>query len=176
MTSLDPLAEQLGTGARLRLVLTSRLRALLPSPSLDSDLAAGIFPSASAAHLARADRITRRRTRRRIQASLNRALEDANAPQRRLTPEAPLSRAAIRACHDQLSRLAEAVVVTENPRVQGVAIAHQLAFDGRDALFFQPDTRRRVERLANTIRAAQSALRVSGQFDRRTARWRETRV
>jgi len=120
------------------------------------------------AHLARADRITRPGARRRVRAALNRALDDAFAPQRQLSPEAPLSRAAIRACSEELGRLAETVVTTENPRVQGVAIARQLAFDGRGPLFFQPREKRSVERLANTIRAAHSALRVSGEFDRRS--------
>jgi hypothetical protein len=168
MTSLDPLAEQLGSALRLRTILLARIRARIQGPYLDSDLAAGISPSASAAHLARADRITRPPARRRIRAALNRAIDDAFAPQRRLTPEAPLSRAAIRTCRQELSTLAETVVATENPRAQGVAIAHQLAFDGRGALFFQPGDKRNVERLANTIRAAQSALRVSGDFDGRT--------
>ncbi len=55
--------------------------------------------------------------------------------------------------------------------MQGVAIAHQLAFDGSGALFFHPRDKRSVERLASTIGAAQSALRVSGDFDRRGG-WR----
>jgi hypothetical protein len=175
MTSLDPLAEQLGTASRLRTVVT-RLSSLVQGLSLDSDLAMGVRPSASAAHLARADRITRPQTRRRIRAALNRALEEAYAPQRRLTPKAPLSAEAIRACRDELSRLAEAVVTTENPRVQGVAIAHQLAFDGTSALFFQPNKKRSVERLASAIWAAQRALNVSGEFDRRSERRGESWV
>jgi hypothetical protein len=175
MTSPDPLAERLGSASRLSTVVLA-LRARVQAPHLDSDLAAGIWPSASAAHLARADRITRPRARRRIRAALNRAIGDAFAPQRRLTSEAPLSRAAIRNCREELSRLAETVVATENPRVQGVAIAHQLAFDGRGALFFQRGDKRSVERLANTIRAAQSALRVSGDFDRRSGSRHESRA
>jgi hypothetical protein len=53
----------------------------------------------------------------------------------------------------------------DNPRIQGVAIAFQLAFDGRGAMFFHPDTPNDIERLANTVRAAHSALRVSPDFD-----------
>jgi hypothetical protein len=173
MTSLDPLAEQVGTASWLRTRVT-RLRALVNGPSLDSDLAMGVRPSASAAHLARADLITRPRTRRRIGAALNRAIQKAHAPQRRVTSEAPLSVEAIRACHDELSGLAETVVTAENPRVQGVAIAHQLAFDGTGPLFFQPNKKRDVERLANTIWAAQRALRVSSEFDHRSGSPRET--
>jgi hypothetical protein len=83
-----------------------------------------------------------------------------------VTAEAPLSVIAIRACREQLITLARQIVTTENPRVQAVAIASQLAFDGRGALFFQPKQEPGPDRLANTITAALSALRVSGEFDR----------
>jgi hypothetical protein len=168
MTSLDHLAEQFGSAFHARTI--TRLRTWIRGPYLDADLAAGMSPSASAEHLARADRITSRRARQRIREALNRALDDADAPRRRLTSQAPLSREAILACREPLARLAEAVVTTENPRVQGIAIAQQLAFDGRGALFFHPGEKRGVERLANTIRAALIALRVSGDFDRRRER------
>jgi hypothetical protein len=125
----------------------------------------GIRPSASPEHLARADVITRSRSRRQISDALYRALRFADAPRRRATAEAPLSVEAIRACRDQLRRLAEAIVTTENPRVQGVAIAQQLAFDGRGALYWQPNKKGPAERLANTIYAALRALSVSSEFD-----------
>lgn len=174
MTSPDSHAEQLDTARRLWSGARSRIRAIVRASSLDSDLAAGVQPSASAAHLARADRITRPRRRRRIRAALNRALADSFAPRRRMRAEAPLSNSAIRECRDELSTLAEVVVTTENPRVQGVAIAHQLAFDGRGPLFFQPHTKWSVERLRNTVRAAQTALNVSAEFDPESMRHRET--
>ena len=91
-----------------------------------------------------------------------------------MTAEAPLSVEAIRVCRGELSRLAEAVVTTENPRVQGVAIARQLAYDGRGALFFQPNKKRAVERLASTIWAAERALSISSEFDNRSGSRRET--
>jgi hypothetical protein len=164
MTSPDPFAEQLRTASRLRTL--TRLRALIQGLSLDSELAMGVRPSASAAHLARADQITRPRNRRRIRTALYSALEVMVAQRgRRVTAEAPLSVEAIRACRNELSRLAEAIVAIENPRVQGVAIAHQLAFDGTSPLFFQPGKDRAVERLASTIWAAQRALSVSSEFD-----------
>jgi hypothetical protein len=176
MSSPDPLAEQVGTAARLRAAVT-RLHALIQGPSLDADLAAGVRPSASAAHLARADRITQPRNRRRIADALYRALRSAEAPRGQVTAEAPLSVPAILACRDELKGLAEAIVTTENPRVQGVAIARQLAFDGRGALFFQrnQNPERREERLINTIQAAQCALSVSSEFDR-ADEWRGARA
>jgi hypothetical protein len=139
---------------------------MVEGPRLDSELAEGISPSASAAHLARADAITRPQSRRRIAAALNRAIEESFAPARRVTAEAPLSVSAIRSCREQLIILARQIVHTENPRVQAVAIASQLAFDGRGALFFQPKQEPSPDRLANTITAALNALRVSGEFDR----------
>jgi hypothetical protein len=161
----DSLTEQRDIVSQLR-ILVIKLRALAHGPSLDADLAMGIRPSASAEHLARADLITRPWTRRRIQAALNTAIERAAAPRRRVTAEAPVSANAILECRDQLIMLANAVVAAENPRVQGIAIARQLAFDGRGALFFQPKNRKRaVERLKNTIEAALRALSVSSEFD-----------
>jgi hypothetical protein len=53
----------------------------------------------------------------------------------------------------------------ENPRIQGVAIAFRLAFDGGGALFLQPGTDDGIERLANTVQAAHAALGVSAEFD-----------
>ena len=164
MTSLDHLEAQFGS-TRSRSSLMTRLSAFLHGPSLDSDLAAGIRPSATPAHLARADQITSSHARRRVRAALKRAVVAANGP-RRKTVHAPLNRPGIRACGDALSRLADSIVTANNPRVQAVAIARQLAFDGTGALFFQPNKTRSVSRLRNTIQAAQSALTVSGDFDR----------
>jgi hypothetical protein len=154
------------------------VRARIRGPILDADLAAGMRPSASAVHLARADHLMQSRTRRRISDVLYRAIRKADAPPQHVTAEAPLSIPAIRACRDALKALANAVVTTENPRVQGVAIAQQLAFDGTGALYFQRNQspERRLERLANTIRAALTALSVSGEFDRTSAGLRESQA
>jgi hypothetical protein len=170
MTSPDPLAEHLaehpGAISRLKVRMNAQVRAVAQGPRLDSELAEGVSPSSSPAHLARADRITSPRVRRRVAGALNRAIEESFAPAQRLSTTAPLSEEAIRTCREQLITLARQIVAVENPRVQAVAIASQLAFDGRGALFFQPNEKSSVERLANTIRAALSALRVSGEFDR----------
>jgi hypothetical protein len=72
---------------------------------------------------------------------------------------------AVRCCGEQLLALATSVATLENPRTQGLAIASQLAFDGRGPLFFQPEARRELERLANTIQSADAALRVCAEFD-----------
>ena len=148
-----------------RIPIVTRLLAFVQAPTLDEDLAAGIRPSATTAHQLRANHLRSKRVRRRVAAALNRAIEDAYRPVQTATSQAPLSREAVRECQQQIRELARLVATLENPRTQGVAIAFQLAFDGRGALFFQPQARDGGERLANTIRAAHCALRVSADFD-----------
>jgi hypothetical protein len=72
---------------------------------------------------------------------------------------------AIDRCHRELRALATSIATLDSPRVQGVAIAFQLAFDGGGPLFLQPGTRDGHECLANVIESAQAALRVSAEFD-----------
>jgi hypothetical protein len=141
------------------------LVAFVQAPKLDADLGAGLRPSVSPAHQVRADHLKKKRVRRLIATALNRAVEDAARPVRHGTPQAPLDREAVRCCHREIQALATLVATLENPRTQGVAIAFQMAFDGRGALFFQPDTPNGVERLANTVQAAQRALGVSAEFE-----------
>jgi hypothetical protein len=145
--------------------IDARWRAFVYAYRLDAQLADGFRPSATPAHQLRADRLHRARVRRRIARALNRAVADARRPVRYETAQAPMNGMGIRCCHEQLLALATSVATLENPRTQGLAIASQLAFDGRGALFFQPETRGELERLANTIQAADAALRVSADFD-----------
>jgi hypothetical protein len=150
--------------ARSRAV-AARLIALVQAPSLDADLGAGIRPSVSPAHQLRADHLRRRDVRRRIATALNGAVEDVGSPVHHVTAQAPLDREAVRSCQRQIRDLATLVSTMDNPRIQGVAIAFQLAFDGSGAMFFHPDTPNGIERLANTVNAAHGALRVSADFD-----------
>lgn len=145
--------------------LVSRLVAVVQAPRLDADLGAGVSPSMTQAHRLRADHLRRRKVRRRIATALERAAEDVRQPVRHGTPQAPLDRAAVHRCEREIRALATSVVNAVNPRTQGVAIAFQLAFDGGSALFFHPDAPDGINRLANTIRSAQNALRVSADFD-----------
>lgn len=138
-----------------------RLHAVLRAPNLDEELAAGIRPSATTAHQLRADHLRRPRVRRRITTALNRAVDDAPQPERHVTSQAPLCREAVRHCSEEIRELATLVATMEDPPTRGVAIAFQLAFDGRGALFFQSDAGDAVEHLANTLDAAFRALRVS---------------
>jgi len=145
--------------------VAARLLAVVQAPSLDADLGAGIRPSVSPAHRLRADHLRRRCVRRRIATALNRAVEDAGNPVHRVTAQAPLDREAVRSCQRQIRALATLVSTMDNPRIQGIAIAFELAFDGGGAMFFHPGTPNGIERLANTVQAALSALRVSADFD-----------
>ena len=145
--------------------VVARLLALVQAPSLDADLCAGIRPSVSPAHQLRADHLRRRDVRCRIATALNRAVEDVGSPVHHGTAKAPLDREAVRCCQRQIRALATLVSTMDNPRIQGVAIASQLAFDGSGAMFFHPDRPNGIERLANTVKAAHSALRVSADFD-----------
>jgi hypothetical protein len=147
---------------RPRLIL--RLQVVLQAPDLDAELAAGIRPSTSAAHQVRADHLMRLRVRRRIATALNRAVDDASRPVRHGTSQVPLCRDAVQHCSGKIRELATLVATMDNPRPRGVAIAFQLAFDGRGALFFQPDTHDGVEHLENTLHAAHRALRVSADL------------
>ena len=145
--------------------IAARLVALVQAPSLDADLGAGIRPSVSPAHQLRADHLRRRDVRRRIATALDRAVEDVGSPVHHVTAQAPLDREAVRSCQRQIRALATLVSTMDNPRIQGVAIAFQLAFDGGGAMFFHPDTPNGIERLANTVQAAHNALTVSADFD-----------
>ena len=148
-----------------RHLLASRLAAFVNAPKLDADLGAGIRPSASPAHRLRADHLRRAQVRRRIATALERAVEDVRHPVIHGTPQAPLDREAVRRCQREIRALATSVATVESPRTQGIAIAFELAFDGGSALFFHPDTPDGIEQLANTVRSAQNALRVSADFD-----------
>jgi hypothetical protein len=137
----------------------------LRAPNLDDELASGIRPSATPAHQLRADRLRRVSVRRRIATALGSAVEEAHRPVRPRTAQAPLSREAIRSCGREIEQLARAVAAAEDPPARGVAIAFQLAFDGRGPLFFQPGERQPTQRLLNVVQAARCALRVSAELD-----------
>ena len=145
--------------------LVARFRALVQAPSLDADLGAGVRPSVSPAHQLRADHLRRKGVRRRIATALERAVEDVARPVNHATARAPLDREAVRSCQAQIRSLATRVSTLDNPRIQGVAIAFLLAFDGSGAMFFHPDSDDGIERLTHTVQAAHNALKVSADFD-----------
>ena len=144
-----------------------RLWAFVVGPSLDAQLAEGVNPTASILLGARADWITRTRTRRVVAQALRGAVESADGPQNRgLSSRVPVEADAIQARRDDVLALAETLITIERPSAFGVAIARQLALDGRSPLFLQASDRRQGadRRLACTLDAAQRALEVSGDF------------
>ena len=142
-----------------------RLLAVVLAPSLDSALADGLRPSATAAHQLRADRLKQLRVRYRIAGALDHAIEAANGPAPPRSAKVPLDRAAVRGCAEELHALAVSVVSLRSPSAKGLAMAYQLAFDGGGPLFFQPDRQLDPSCLSNTVYAIESALRVSAEFD-----------
>jgi hypothetical protein len=168
MTSPDALAGRLGLGNRpARISLFHRVLAVVRAPTVDAELAEGVSPSASPAHQLRADHIRRPQTRSRIASALNAAIDDADGLGPYRSPIAPVNREAIILCRRELQALAESVPSAENASTRGLAIASQLVFDGSGALFDPPGLPNAAERLANSIHAARSALRVSAEFDPR---------
>jgi hypothetical protein len=148
--------------------LHARLWAILDGPRYDAELAAGISPTKSIYHGARADRITTRRACRTVAQALRRAAKAAEQPPpNHLSSQVPVDSGAVRLCRDEVLSLAETLATSERPSARGVAIARQLVFDGRSPLFFQsPDHRKGSDRrLASTLYAAQRALEVAADFD-----------
>lgn len=145
-----------------------RLWAFLAGPRLDAELADGISPTTSIVLGARAVWITRRRACCTVAQALRGALDAAGRPPDRcLQAGVPVDAGAVQVCRDDVLALAEALSTIERPSAYGVAIARQLAFDGRSPLFLQaPDRRKGADRrLACSLHAAHRALEVSRDFD-----------
>jgi hypothetical protein len=148
--------------------LLVRLWAFLAGCALDAKLADGISPPTSIVLGARADWITTHRACCRVAQALRGAVERAERPPDRcLQASVPIDAGAVQACRDDVLALADTLTTIERPPAHGVAIARQLAFDGRSPLFLQaPDRRGGAERrLACTVHAALHALEVSSDFD-----------
>ncbi|MGH2983896.1 MAG: hypothetical protein ACRDK5_06545 [Solirubrobacterales bacterium] len=78
----------------------------------------------------------------------------------------PVDCVAVRSCQAEIEALAERIATIERPNARGVAIAHQLAFDGISPLYWKPNgAEDGASRLAGTIEAARRALEVSADFD-----------
>jgi hypothetical protein len=153
-----------GPGRRL----VAHLWAFLAGPSLDFDLADGVSPSASLSLSIRAHRITRPRARLNLALALRSAIDAAGQPIRPMSARIPVDADAVLSCQAELRALAESIATIEQPRARGVAIARQLAFDGRSPIFLQPPLAGNGgrEKLTSTLQAARRSLEVSADFDR----------
>jgi hypothetical protein len=171
MASPGSLAGGLTRGLRgaPRKPLHARLWACVEGHRYDADLAAGISPTQSIYHGARAERITTPRACRMVAQALQRAVKAAEqvpVPSR-LDAKVPIDSAAIRVCRDEVLSLAHTLASIERPSARGVAIARQLVFDGRSPLYLQAPPHRKgsERRLASTLHAAERALEISADFE-----------
>jgi hypothetical protein len=78
---------------------------------------------------------------------------DETARTLRRRPQPPVDAASVRACAPEIGELARALTDI-NPRVRGVAIAHEPLSDGLGPLYTSGQT----DRLRNTLLTARSAL------------------
>jgi len=170
VASPDALAGPLRFEPRraLRTSFLVRLWAFLAGPGLDVELANGISPTARIVLSARADWITRPRACRIVAQALRRAVEAAEQPpDQGLSSRVAVDADAVRVCRDDVLALAETLCNVVRPSAYGVAIARQLALNGRSPLFLQaPDHREGADRrLACTLDTAWRALEVSADFE-----------
>jgi hypothetical protein len=113
-----------------------RLRVALTAPRLDSALAAGTDPVASAELALRAGQLVSTRRRARYARSLRRAVESAQRPRLPTRGAAvPVNRAAVLEARPALLALADDLVEIVHPRPCGVARAIELLRDGAGPLY-----------------------------------------
>jgi hypothetical protein len=107
--------------------MVARLRA----PSLDQQLALGVEPWRSSIHAARARQLTSDRARRKLGRSLERLIEEAEAPpQRRFGVAVPLAREGVREARPLLLTLASRLRDNAPVAPRGVAALKDLLTNG----------------------------------------------
>ena len=137
--------------------LSHRLRAWLRASSLDSQLAAGVPPAASAALSLRAHELGQPRNRTLIGEQLLRILCQAQGPRRLTRARLQPQRAEVLAAADELEELARRLLAPGPLAAHGLAQARTLLVDGRSPLYFAGAT----ERLATATARALEALHPS---------------
>ena len=126
-----------------------RLLACWHQGALDRQLAAGINPRSTAALAVRADRLTTRRSRRRLANGLTRALSSAQQPRAGVSaavrPQAPelIAAGSLLAALDRLLRGPEPV------RPQGIALVRALLTDAGSPLYQRNQPGALADRLAS---------------------------
>jgi hypothetical protein len=137
-----------------------RLRVWLRRDSLDRRLAEGTPPTASPELTRRAAQLLSRRMRRRLAAWLERTLEEAQRPPRRISAALPLDRDAIRIARPELLSLARDLSEVHEPVcVRGVARAYLLLTDGASPLYAWVPAMSQVEQTLDvSVRHARTSL------------------
>jgi hypothetical protein len=142
---------------RVRLTLIARLRA----GELDSQLAAGVSPAASALLATRAQRLTSRRFRKRVAAGLTRALCDAETGTGGFSAAIRPHRHEVLAARAVIATLERRLRDAEPVSVQGVALLEVLLTDGTSPLYRPTEP----GALGSRLRAAAAALTPSARAD-----------
>jgi hypothetical protein len=128
-----------------------RMRVARHRDRLDADLARGVEPTGSMELELRAQRLQSSRTQ--LAERVERVLERAHTPSAPFTAEAPLRRADVRDCAEDLLALARRLRSDQPIDVQGAAIASRLLTDGAGPLYGDSDYSLRY-----TIRSARLAM------------------
>lgn len=128
----------------------ARVRARLAPSGLDRRIAAGEEPWTDAELGARAARLLRRATRRRIAAGLESAVLDARGGSslHPLRMSAPVAQPAVADAGDEVLQLAARLRAPEPVRPQGIALARLLLVDGSGPLYSAGDSLPLVARRA----------------------------
>jgi hypothetical protein len=138
-----------------------RLRAAWKRPALDTALAEGVDPDASAELALRAEQLVDPRLRARLARSLRRAITSTDPPLHHRLPArgsaVPVSRAAVRAARPALLALADDLVDTTAPNPRGVALTVRLLTDGAGPLY-RPWTPVSLHEATDQARAALAAV------------------
>jgi hypothetical protein len=111
-----------------------RLRALLLRPSLDRRLARGADATSAPLRL-RARQLTSGRTRARLAALLERAVEEAESPQPLRSSAVPLNRDEIQRCRGLLYNLAAELCDDQPLTPRGVLLVRELLRDSGSPLY-----------------------------------------
>jgi hypothetical protein len=107
------------------------IRAVVRSPTLDADLAAGTPPETTPHHALRASRLVRVTIRRRYADALRRILNEATTPARfGLVIPVPVNSLRVRACADTLNQLIDTLDTPGPVAAAGMAAVVQLITDG----------------------------------------------
>lgn len=115
--------------------LRTRIRTRLHRHGLDVDLASGADPNTDPIRRQRASELVGAKARRRIAASLERLLAEADSPAGPLSSRVPVARAAIRDSRSDLEMIDERLKAPSYISPQAVAMVSLLLTDGAGPLY-----------------------------------------
>jgi hypothetical protein len=136
--------------------LGTRVRTRLHRHKLDKELASGADPNINSLRYERARELVGEQNRRRIAASLEQLLGEADSSPRAFTSRVPIARAAIRDSRGSLDTIVELLRTPAYISAQGVARISLLLSDGAGPLYgnnpaHSEELRRALETVVDTI-------------------------